>query len=574
MNQPQIHGKEHPLNEVFSKDFSLRVPPYQRPYSWTVEQTEALMDDLLAAFERHRDGAPEPYFLGCVVLAKQEHEADSAVIDGQQRLTTLTLLFACLAEALEADFASDLRGRILDRGDAVLGTDARPRLVIGSRDADFFRKYVQEATSLHELLALDPGGLDTEAQRNLQQNAKTIRALVTKRSPDELQAFARYLLTNTVLIVVSAGEQRYAFRIFMIINDRGLDLTHADILKSETVGGLEPEEQELYTKKWEDAEQQLGRDQFADLFSHIRFIYARKKQQRTILDEVREHVLAKIGDPRDLIDQVIEPYADVYADITNQTWWSQNGQEEISRWLTRLDRLDNVDWVAPAMRYLRAHREDAELVRIFLMRLERLAASMFIRRVPVTRRLTRYGYLLEQIESGSVDHETDSALELSAEEQEETYRNLAGGLYLVPRIPAYVLLRLDEALAGGGATYDHAVVTVEHVLPQHPADNSEWLERFSREEREQWTHHIGNLVLLNRRKNSSAGNYDFEKKKERYFTGPEGTSPFTLTTGVLQHQQWTPEIVERRQTQLLTKLVELWDLTEAPSASHVLHGGP
>jgi len=570
MNQPQIHGKQHPLDEVFSDAFFLRVPPYQRPYSWTVEQTEALMDDLLAAFARHREDAPEPYFLGCVVLAKQEHQSDATVIDGQQRLTTLTLLLACLAHTLDEDFAQALRHRIVDAGDPVLGTEARPRLVLGSRDTDFLRKHVQEATSLDGLLSLDPGRLDTEAKQNIQQNVRTIREVIGKRSDDELRAFAGYLLTHIVLIVVSTRDERSAFRIFMIINDRGLDLTHADILKSEAVGALDWDEQESFTKRWEDAEQELGREQFAELFGHIRFICARKKQQRNILDEFRDHVLGETNNSRSLIDEIIEPYADVYADIINRTWWSPNAQEEISRWLTRLGRLDNVDWVAPAMRYLREHREDAERVRIFLMRLERLAASMFIRRVPATRRIARYGQLLEEIDSGLDISVEEGEFALSVWEQEETYQKLSNDLYLVPRIPAYVLLRLDEALSGGGATYDHSIITVEHVLPQHPAEDSEWVETFSVDQRERWTHRFANLVLLNRRKNSGARNYDFERKKQRYFTGPDGTSPFTITTGVLQHQEWTPEVLEQRQGDLLARLKELWDLSAVSSG----HGSP
>ncbi|MCA9156206.1 MAG: HNH endonuclease [Planctomycetales bacterium] len=65
------------------------------------------------------------------------------------------------------------------------------------------------------------------------------------------------------------------------------------------------------------------------------------------------------------------------------------------------------------------------------------------------------------------------------------------------------------SLSGGGATYDHAIITVEHVLPQNPKSGSQWERWFPNPAvREQWVHRLGNLALLSRRKNSSASNYE------------------------------------------------------------------
>ena len=103
-------------------------------------------------------------------------------------------------------------------------------------------------------------------------------------------------------------------------------------------------------------------------------------------------------------------------------------------------------------------------------------------------------------------------------------------------------------------------MTVEHVLPQNPVDNSEWRAWFSEAERQEWTHRLSNLVLLTRRKNSQAGNFSFAYKKQSYFTMPDEVSPFALTSQVLAEPEWTPELLERRQRMLLAKLIELWRL--------------
>lgn len=122
--------------------------------------------------------------------------------------------------------------------------------------------------------------------------------------------------------------------------------------------------------------------------------------------------------------------------------------------------------------------------------------------------------------------------------------------------------RLDpEALSTGGATYDHKVQTIEHVLPQKPAPGSQWARDFTPSEREAWVHRLANLVLLTSRKNPSAGNYDFDVKQQRYFTGPDGTSPFALTTQVLVESRWTPEVLAARQQDLVRHLAAVWDLS-------------
>ena len=99
---------------------------------------------------------------------------------------------------------------------------------------------------------------------------------------------------------------------------------------------------------------------------------------------------------------------------------------------------------------------------------------------------------------------------------------LDGDIYLVTKTRKYVLLRLDEMLAGKpGVSYDHALITVEHVLPQNPKQGSQWL---------------------------------------RHFTGRHGVCMFALTSQVLQHQKWAPELLRKRQLRLVGLLADEWDL--------------
>ncbi len=557
----RIHGAEHPLKEIFSDDFVFEIPSYQRPYSWTTEQAGELLEDLLTALGNSDEAVPDPYFLGSIVLAKKEHQSQSKVIDGQQRLTTLTILLSALAALANGKHRQELRDFIFQEGSTLKQTLTIYRLTLRPRDAEFFREYIQEDGGLEKLVSLDKGQL-TDPQANIQANAALFRQRLEVLSSAERAALASYLLNHCFLVTVSTPDTDSAFKIFTVLNDRGLDLSHADIIKSELIGKVPVDEQERYTAIWEDAEESLGIEPFADLFSHLRMIYAKTKQREVLIKEYRSHVLPQISDPQSFIKDVVAPFAEVYARIRHQNWQSATHAEDINRTLGWLGRLDNVDWIPPAISYLNANGQRPDRIAHFLARLERLAASLFVRRVNVNGRIDRYGALLKQIEEDST-FDSGSALELSEDEKSDTINRLKGELYLERRIRSYVLLRLDEALSAGGAQYDQKILTVEHVLPQNPRPDSEWRRLFSDEQREFWVHRVANLVLLPRQRNSAAQNYDFEKKKRQYFSSSAGTSPFAITTQVLNSHEWNPDVLTQRERKLLDVLAGLWELDPA-----------
>src|SRR5438270_4783498 len=97
MSKMNIHGSEYPIKKIFSDDFVFTIPLYQRAYAWTTEESEELLQDLLRAMGDGEEALEDlpPYFLGSIVLIKGD-EPNAQIIDGQQRLTTLTMLLAAL----------------------------------------------------------------------------------------------------------------------------------------------------------------------------------------------------------------------------------------------------------------------------------------------------------------------------------------------------------------------------------------------------------------------------------------------------------------------------------------------
>lgn len=115
-------------------------------------------------------------------------------------------------------------------------------------------------------------------------------------------------------------------------------------------------------------------------------------------------------------------------------------------------------------------------------------------------------------------------------------------------------------LSGGSAIYN-LPITVEHVLPQNPSAGSRWLADFPSEaDRDLWVHRLANLVLLTRRKNSQAGNLDFDEKKSKYFSTKTGIANFALTSKVLGEKNWTLDVLKLRQADLIEAAENFWRL--------------
>lgn len=541
-------------------DFEFVIPEYQRPYAWGAEESLQLLSDLIGALDRDTG---EPYFLGSIVLVKSPHDPRSEVIDGQQRITTLTLLLSLLRDLVKN---TDLRNSIhtLIEKPAVEWDDkpSQPRLKLRPRDNQFFYDHVQAEGSTLSLAKLSDNIPETDSQRGLRDNAKALHTELVKLTPERLKDLFRLIAGRAFLVTVTTPDLNSAYRIFSVMNARGLPLSPQDIFKSQVIGAIDEHEKQHYADRWERLEESLGRDEFGDLFLYIRAIKARTRGVRSLLQEFPEQVLNDYlpNNGSGFIRDVLEPYARADIRLLAQDFQGHDPRwEQVNNWLKRLDQLDNDDWRPPALWALTEHGETPEFLVAFFTKLERLAASMLVRRVYATPRQQRYMELLKQLADG---HGLESqSFELTDSERAETLGHLDGKIYLATRVRRYVLLRLDSILAQDpGASYDHRIITVEHVLPQSPASDSQWRKDFTEEDSVTWTHRLGNLLLLNRRANSRAQNFDFDIKKEKYFTSGKGVAVFALTTQVLAEQVWTLEVIERRQKELVNLLTTEWQL--------------
>ncbi|SCZ33308.1 MULTISPECIES: DUF262 domain-containing protein [unclassified Pseudomonas] len=553
----KISGAEYPLAKIFSSEFDYVIPPYQRPYAWTRDQAGELFDDLYDFFEKEVE---DSYFLGSVVLIKDEGKPLAEVIDGQQRLTTLTILLATLTAQLTGDNFSSFYSFIREPGNVALKLNPKPRLALRERDRAFFAQHVQ-GLKFDDLTKIDPAQLENESQRNIQGNARLLlERLATKFTGNEssLVDFGSFLLMRCFLVAVTTPSQQSAFRVFSVLNNRGLDLLPTDIIKAEVIGKLAEDKRDDFNDRWEELEVATGRDGFNELFGHIRMIYARFKARRMLLEEFREHVLNKVESSEALIDKIVTPYAQAYLVAKNAQYVSSTNAGKINELFTWLNRIDNSDWVPVAIAFLARHGSDANTVLDFVTRLERLAAYLHITARNVNQRIERYAHVLEDIFKGVLF----DRIELTPGECVSMLRELDGNVYeLTARRRNYLILRLDSFVSAMSANYTPNVLTIEHVLPQTVDANSEWARAWPDvDERARWLHRLANLVPLTRARNSKALNYDFDRKKSAYFAGNSGVNAYALTSQVLHEAEWTPVVAERRQKSMLEVLKRDWRL--------------
>lgn len=554
----ELTCKEERVGDLLGGDNSFLVPDYQRPYSWTDVEVGELWEDLSLAFgDNHEEVAP--YFLGSIVLSTTEQEKVFELIDGQQRLTTLTVLLACIRKRLPKEKAAGISLFLYDEGNEFKSIPPRYRLTLRSRDNELFRTAILEPNGIDLFGQIADQELE-DPQRNLIENSKYLLEKIDEFPPDRLSEFAKFLAQQVTFVKIIAPDRDYAVKIFVTLNDRGLDLSFVDVLKSEILAAIPDPDRPKYVARWEALESDLGREQFEGVFSDIRMIHTRRKLKTTVEKEFRDSV-QPLKNPKLFFQEWLEPMCRAVSWITDHEFPSQTLGQPINRllfWLS--EHADNADWYPSLSYFLVKNEGKAQTVLDFLQAFDRFVSGLMFLRATPSERIRRHAQVIREIAQGLSPQRPGGSLALTPEECSKIKSFLNGPIYAKPWLAQYALLRLDERLSAEGAKYDHAVISVEHVLPQSPKPSSKWMIWWNNEAiRLEATHRIGNLVLLNRRKNTSASNSEFDDKKLKYFR-KGGISTFAITTQVLNETEWTPAVFEKRQNELLKLLTDLWQL--------------
>ncbi|MGY2440275.1 DUF262 domain-containing protein [Pseudomonas sp. SDO52101_S400] len=564
--QLRIEAAHKKVVEVFSKDYAFTIPAYQRPYAWESTQVQELLADLEDAM------APTAvaggfYFLGSIVLVKTHGNPASRVVDGQQRLTTLTILFSVIRDLTAELVAQAARENYIKQlANKDEGIPEALRLQLRQKDQAFFEKHVQTRGATGQLPSLEG---QSGAKARIIENTAIIRARLLAMGEEGRDDLLRFLLQSCYLVVVEVPTEVAARRIFTVLNARGLDLSATDILKADLLERAGMDKETALAQRWEDIEVGLGREMFNALFVHIRMIFERDKPRSALETGFPEHVPIFREAPVDFVGAVLEPYADALMLAMDTEQLRTRYGTTTAALVRSLERLDNRDWLPSLLLCLRQSnggvRDDVSTI---VFKLERLAYFLFLTRADVNVRIARYTDVLDELEpqtgikQRSGARERTAGLELEQDEASALFDALDGSVYLASKVVKPLLLRLEQASSDGSANYDYPVISVEHVCPQKIDAGSQWAQWFpDPNEHADWVHSLANLVLLNFRKNSAAKNYDFDKKKSKYFASGDSCA-FTLTSEVREFSTWTMPELQQRRVVLLKRLAKTWGLEQ------------
>ena len=525
------------VKDVFSKWF--RIPEYQRPYVWDSDQVNELLDDVMQA----RNSNPESqYFLGSMVLRKKEKEDGSTkyeeydLLDGQQRLTTLFLITAVIRDLTPATNTTRLKTcneTIHQMANTDDNIPERMRIVFDIRKQvrDFIEEFVKipnGTTKEAELIQKINNADEDISIKNMSKAILTIRGFFVNNHIDE---FFPYLRSNVLMIYVAAEEMEDAFRLFTVMNSRGVKLRNSDILKAENLGRIKDNSKRMeWAKNWEETESYFGED-FDNFLSHLRTILVKQKAAVSLLKEFEDNIynpksydrntktytnLTPLLQKGEDTFKFIDKYKKHYDQLFDQDNYDLANSFEIYNTLLLMQKGFEADyWIAPLLRFYDKFKTNRLLD--FIKKLEnRFANDWMVGKTP-TIRIENVNSIIQAIDDASNvdDAIKHSSLLLDIKDLGDI---LDGNIY-GRRAARYVLLKVDMIYHGHTTKIEMPeTISIEHILPQTPPDTSQWKNDFTDVEREEWTNKLGNLVLISRRKNSSQGNKEYIDKKTKYFT--------------------------------------------------------
>ncbi len=541
-----------------------RIPPYQRPYAWTSDQVDDLWDDLVA-------NLGSGHFLGSVVLSSED-ESRPQVIDGQQRLTTLMLLMSTLRDECHARGLTQQVQRIDRRliADDLSEGDAYFKFKTGSANWPVFRDVVLRGPTDDERRSPDDFDKPTRARnRPLLDNLARLRShlagqLARLPEPDKpawLEQFQKFLMERVELVVIEVKSLADAFLLFETLNDRGMQLSAADLLKSHLLGEVAKkagdEDVDAAAAAWDTMLDDLGAQVDVSRFLRHYLLSRHPKVQKDDVFGFFKQLVADDGAAAVLHDLRIT--AGHYGEFEAP---ERIAHQPTRRVLTDLQTLRAVTCyiaLVPARRYL-SERDFLNYARLAEVLTFRYSSVVGLGTNELERKYHDAAKLL--LESRGTRLEESRAVLLAAMPSAEQFilafeRLTMGRQYLL----RYTLRNIEQALNPGVEkeikTSD--LVHIEHVMPQKLSAG--WHNALGPDtvRHQELVNRWGNLTLFFAGLNIPASNKSFEDKKVYY-----AESQVELTKTLCGYEAWGPAQIEDRQRWLAGIAERIW-WVEAPA---------
>lgn len=542
--------------QLMGNGLRYEIPKFQRDYSWETEQWDDLWFDLMSLIENEEI----EHYMGYLVLQTSNNK-NFSIIDGQQRLTTMSLLILSVLKCLD-----DLVNQDLDREDNLVRKETLLNSYIGyvnpvtlisdnkiklNRNSDDY--YRQHLVLLKDLPIRNTNSSEKQMRSCFEWFYDKVRKQF--KTGVELASFIDTIVDKISFTVIEVTDQLNAFKVFETLNARGVQLSSSDLLKNHLfslVDETNPHVSEIeeLEKLWSKVIGKLSSNKFED---YLRYYWnSRNKivRKNNLFKTIKKTIINK-AQAFELIRE-LDKNADVFIAIQNPNDVLWENKNELIKALEEL-KLFQV----------------RQTFSLFLIGYQNLTIENFIKLVKYCSAISfRYNVI-----SGLNPNELEDVynkLALEIKENSNFGLDLLKSIYVSDndfeqsfssksfkrttrnhKIVKYIFGSIERKIFTNDIPYDSDIYTIEHILPENP--NNDW-HQFSDEEINRSIFRIGNLTLLEKSLNKDVENSSFEIKKQYLIK-----SNSKLTQKICQENEtWTESKIISRQKELARYAKSVW----------------
>ncbi|GAA8142077.1 DUF262 domain-containing protein [Helicobacter pylori] len=560
----KIESNDLNLRDILKDELYYQIPIYQRPYQWTEENCEKLLDDLFFNYEDDREG---DYFCGSLVLILISEDSKKAktydVVDGQQRLSTFILLAKVLATLFLERLTEESKDYLQESLNGRYGKKDRLNFnAIGFNSKKDFQYALTSFNDAHV----------SNNKNNYLKNAVCLKNYLRKKEIEDINDFIDWLYFKVVFITITCPDADKALRIFNVLNARGLALNATDIFKGELLKHAKEHEQEEFVSRWNDLYQKCSDNDlkietlFSWYLTYLNPVTSKEKMEKGLVTWFNK--LNKT--PLEYLKGV-EDFYNAYCEVLEM-------QDRHAYLLSYKDD----DYLCVILCTSLLHRYSDQDIEAFKELLVKFYYQDWVAgQTSSTRSQTCCNIINALKEKQSVEN-IASIVKQYFKDKNITQRfkenlqdsNLYTKFYFTGKTPKKnswlkPILILVNYFMSDNANPAYIKMDddlhVERILPQNPDPSSQWVKDFSEEGRELYTHSLANLTLLGGKKNTKALsqtlNQDFKEKKEIYMGKPialDNKKTFKVMTcydmtknDVCHYTEWTPKSLEKRKEELI-----------------------
>lgn len=595
------------IMDIFSEKSFYKIPEYQRAYVWKEEQIEVFLKDISTAMQKDME---KEYFLGCMiwntkkVVDENNNSYNSQdILDGQQRFITMYILQGVLRDLSDDnEFKETVNKCLKQKENKFRRIPSRNRIVFEIReDANFLEKYLLVNDKTLEFEKLKEIVKDNSIPVSIRNIANGIlimhqwwenekKLILEKGNEADFQSylvnFYTYLSTKVLVLYLATPDNLDdAYNLFTVLNSRGVQLQNSDILRAQNLREIESEKlRKEYARKWSIYENIIDApfknfDDFLWTLIIIKMKY-RSDDNASILkgfDFLYKKGKDKGGFQKgvDVIDTVGR-YAKHFEAITNGSVKTEKSGKFFSNLNFILASTFGNQYLSIMMHYRECFGDYK--IDDLLVKVDNLLSSAWLMGKRLT--LTRLNTILRRIEAHSnkiisenisrdkaaqeflddtvlqysyIDNKT-SDKPIDIEEFFNVLQNEDWGSFSGTKInkTRYLLLKLDLLRISiyDNLQFNKNRCSVEHLMPRKISFPN-W--NIDKELHEKWVHSLGNIVLLDRRKNAALSNSSYEEKLRKYKKDIEARAN-TNYVFMTYFNDWTINTIQENHTRVVNIL--------------------